>query len=314
MTDLRTDNPVQARQTGGSLRAWCGENKHFLVAATVLAVSTLGWYFAIDALGITLLKKPVPWPEGTEVDHKTFQNKSLPKTFGTDGRFARAEDGELFFTRDNKPILDGEPDGEITLKSVVLKQLKIGTALDRARLAERRSNWYVCRMYIDNKKRGKSFGVWRLNVYYYTGVRDQIPHVGEVCLAVGGATVIDSSEITFAAPACRRAPWNQPIEFRRTRWTAEDKRTGRWHEYVQYYVFSMNDGPFNSRNAVRCELMWPWVNHSYYAKIEFSPNNRITDIDEADAAAEEFVREFLPHVIDALPTRQTVKRLDESAD
>ena len=70
--------------------------------------------------------------------------------------------------------------------------------------------------------------------------------------------------------------------------------------------------PFSNRNAVRFELMWPWVKHSYYAKIEFSPVNAITDVARADAAAQEFVREFLPNVIDALPTRETIKRLDKS--
>ena len=312
MTEPRADSSAQTQRPGVSPLAWCSANRHFVAAVMILAVSTGGWYFVIDYLGITLLKKPVPWPEGTTVDRKTFQNTSLPKKFGIGGRFARAEDDELCTLFGNPPDADDKPDGEITLKSTVLDPLKIGMGLDKDRVADRRSNWYVCRVYIDTTKPGKPFSVWRLNVYYYTGVRDQVPHVGEVCLAVSGATVTDSSEVPFTAPACRRSPWNEPITFRRTRWKAKNKKTGRWHDYVQYYVFSMNDEPLNDRIKVRWKLIWWWVEHSYYAKIEFSPINAVTDIAEADAAAKEFVRDFLPHVIDALPTRETIDRLDKA--
>ena len=308
MTASAPNTPAQSLRRPGHGFAWCGANRHFLAVALILAVSTGGWYFAIDYLGITPLKKPVPWPEDVEVDHKTFQNVSLPKRCGP---FVRAEDGELYFTRDDKPILDEEPDGEIRLKDDVLGPLKIGMGLDRQRVEDRRSNWYVCRMYIDTrKKRGERYRIWRLNVYYYTGVRDQIPHVGEACLVAGGGEITDSSEKTFTVPLCRRSPWDKPIAFRRTRWKALDRESQRWHDYVQYYVFSMNDEPINNRTTVRFKLMWPWVKHSYYAKIEFSPHNPITDIDEADVAAEEFVKEFLPGVIDALPTRETIDGLD----
>jgi len=136
--------------------------------------------------------------------------------------------------------------------------------------------------------------------------------VGEVCLVAAGATITGSSTTTFTVPACSRSPWDKPVVFRRTRWKALDRATQRWHEYVQYYVFSMNDEPVNDRTTVRFKLMWPWVKHSYYAKIEFSPRSPVTDIAEADAAAEQFVRAFLPAVIDALPTRRTIDRLDKA--
>lgn len=325
MTARRGSN--RRRRTGSQTPAlaWCGANRHFVAAALILALSTGGWYFAIEYWDITLLKKPVPWPKDVGpwadvvVDPKTFQNISLPVAFGKNEKdntpiFVRAQDGELNKNEDGRAILDGVPDGEIMLIDEVRQSLKMGTALDKDRIGERRSNWYVCRAYIDTRKKSNDpFRVWRLNVYYYTGVRDQIPHVGEVCLVAGGATITESSSEEFTVPDCPRSPWNKPLSFRRTRWEAENKSDGKWCQYVQYYIFSMNDEPFNDRLKVRFKLMWPWVKHSYYAKIEFLPARPITDIDEADAAAREFARAFLPHVIAALPTSQTIDELD-SAD
>ena len=318
----RSDGTSVSGRSGAM--SWCGGNLHFLVAATVLAISAAGWYAVAAISGAAFMKKPVTHPEGVEVDRETFRNTSLPKVFGE--RYVRAEDDELYAAYGQPGDADDDPDGEITLKKEVLEPLKIGTSLDKSRIDDRQCNWYVCRVYIDtNKDVGDKFKVWRLNVYYYTGVRDQVPHVGEVCLVAGGATITGSSEIALTASQCR-PPWNEPVKFRKTQWRSKDKRTQKTHNYVQYYVFSMNDEPVNDRNKVRFKLMWPWVKHSYYAKIEFSPNMPISEVAatddeagkkanalavaEADAAAQEFAKHFLPHVINALPTRKTIDDLD----
>ncbi len=306
--------------------AWCGRNVHFTIVVTILALSAVGWYVVAAVGEVAFMKKPVTHPEGVEVDSETFRNVSLPKVFGE--RYVRAEDDDLHVPYGRPGDPDDEPDGEITLPDEVLEPLKIGTALDSSRIADRQCNWYVCRIYIDtNKDVGDAFRIWRLNVYYYTGVRDQIPHVGEVCLAAGGATITGSSEIALTAPESR-PPWNEPVTFRRTEWQTRDRTSQKTHNYVQYYVFSMNDEPVNDRNSVRWKLMWPWVKHSYYAKIEFGPHRPISEAAsagdeagqkanaaaqaEADAAAQEFARHFLPRVIDALPTRETIEALDDA--
>ena len=318
----RSAGKSAAARTGAM--AWCGQNVHFVIGVTILALSVGGWYGAAGYLNVAFMKKPVTHPEGVEIDSETFRNLSLPKTFGE--RYVRAEDDELYAAYGQPGDPDDAPDGEIILKDEVLEPLKIGTALDKSRIADRQCNWYVCRIYIDtNKDVGDKFKVWRLNVYYYTGVRDQVPHVGEICLVAGGATITGSSEIALTAPESR-PPWNAPITFRKTQWRSKDRTSQKTHNYVQYYVFSMNDKPVNDRNSVRLKLMWPWVKHSYYAKIEFSPNGPISEVaavgDEAgqaasaaaqaqaDAAAQEFVKHFLPRVIDALPSHETIEALD----
>jgi len=306
------------KRTGRSrskVGTWCGMNKHFMFAAVILTISTGGWYVVAAISEVAFMKKPVPWPEPVEVNRATFQNTGFPLAFGT---YHRAEDDELCELRGRPADEDYDPDGEITIEAETLEALKIGTALDEGRVDDRQSNWYVSRLYVDDsKKRGERFKVWRANVYYYTGVRDQIPHVPEACLAAGGATIVESSTIVFTAGDCR-PPWNGPVTFRRTHWRVE--HDGKLYNYVQYYVFSMNDEPVNDRNAVRFKLMWPWVKHSYYAKIEFSPDGPISaesDDDSeshnaADAAAARFVKQFLPQVIKALPTREAVNTLDST--
>ena len=236
----------------------------------------------------------------------------------TFGPYRRLEDDELGALQGRPGDEDGDPDGEFTIRPEDLEALKIGTTLDKGRIDDRQSNWYVCRLYVDaDKKRGGPFKLWRANMFYYTGVRDQVLHVPEIALTAGGATIIHSSEIAFTAGHCR-PPWNGPVTFNRTHWRRQDSESGRWFNYIQYYVFSVNDEPVNDRNEVRLKLMSPSVEHSYWAKIEFSPAGSIstgTDDDpaahaSADKAAAEFVKQFLPQAIKALPTLETVEELD----
>lgn len=286
-----TRSRAKSRSSRG-IAAWCGANVHFVIAVLILAMSTGGWYAAAGYLDVVFIKKPVPWPERVEVNDRTFQNITFPKVFGP---YEQAEKGEL------------------VMKDDLLQSLKIGTALDKGRVGDRQSNWYVCRVYVDKREKPPGgIKVWRLNVYYYTGVRDQVPHVPGVCLAAAGATIKDSSEKAFTASGCR-PPWNEPVNFIRTHWQGQDKDTKQWFDYVQYHAFSMNDRPFNDRFAVRFKLMLPWIEHSYYAKIQFSPNRSVSDITKADAAAQEFVEHFLPHVVNALPTRETIEKLDAAS-
>jgi len=312
MTRRRSKKTSQA--TG--VLAWCGANRHFVIATLILATSTGVWYLAAETIGLFFMSKPVPWPEGVEIDGQTYQNITLPTTLG---KYRRAEEGDLPWVEDDPKNPDGKPDGEITIRSETLEELKIGTALDGERHKDRRSNWYVCRLYIDETgdEMSKQFPLWRLNVYFYTGVVDQVPHVAEKCLVAGGATIIAPANdaerfkaFQVSADPALRAPWNAPVEFKRTRWQVENKKNGRTDQYVQFYVFSMNDSPATDRNIVRLKLADPRVNHSYYAKIEFSPANPVRDTELADKAAERFLAEFLPHVIRALPTRETIKLLD----
>lgn len=297
----------------GGVGAWCAMNKHFLVAAAILALSTVGWYAGAGILKVVFEKLPVPWPKSVEVNRATFQNTSFPLKFGP---YHRLEDDELGELQGQPGDEDDDPDGEHTIGPEDLEALTIGTSLDESRFDDRRSNWYFSRMYVDtDRDPGEPFKLWRANMYYYTGVNDQVPHVPEICQAVAGSTVVKSSEVTFTAADCR-PPWNAPVTFRRTHWRVQHE--GVWHNYVTYYVFSMNDEPANDRHKVRLKLVSLQVEHSYYAKIEFSPVGSIstgTDDDPAshaaaDAAAHRFIRQFLPKAIEALPTREAINTLD----
>ena len=59
-------------------------------------------------------------------------------------------------------------------------------------------------------------------------------------------------------------------------------------------------------------LSLPWVRHSFFAKIQFSPigGGEVKDIAEADREAQEFLSHVLSGVMAMLPTASDVERLD----
>ena len=76
------------------------------------------------------------------------------------------------------------------------------------------------------------------------------------------------------------------------------------------------------RNEVRIMLGSLFVKHAYFAKIQFAPVPAVQKVGgklryavpspaEADQAAADFVKQFLPHILKTLPTAQDVARLDE---
>ena len=282
--------------------SWCAANKHFVIAAIILGVTAAGWGLAIEWLHWVTEKEPIPWAQAVKVDPGTFQNTTLATKFGP---FERAEDGDLDFNPNGTPKKDGNPDGETVLDDTIMEPLGIGTWLDERRWEQRCSNWYVSRVYIDRRKKpGERFRLWRLGVFYYTGGRDPVPHVGENCLTAAGATIVrsGSGRRDFHVKSDKPA-WNGPVAFRRTEYAS-----GQRH-YVQYYVFSMNGLPQNDRLFVRGQLTKPWVRHTYFTKIEFAPLMEMHDGEESDRAAQEFVEYAMPKILDSLPSEKDVERL-----
>jgi len=104
-------------------------------------------------------------------------------------------------------------------------------------------------------------------------------------------------------------PWNVPITFRRIRY--EDQRLSR--RGAQYYVFSLNGYPEAKWTAVRSKLSLPWGKYAYFAKIQFEPVGKVTDMNKADDVANEFMRYVLPEALKALPTPQDIERLESVA-
>ena len=189
-----------------------------------------------------------------------------------------------------------------------MELLKIGTSLDRGRVGQRQSNWYFSRLYVD-KRDDRPPRLWQLDVTYYTGGLDKVPHIPEICLVAGGATLVDSSEARFEVPGAP-SPWDKPLDFRRVQYERMDERSGAMRQAVQYYIFSLNGEPESNRLKIRRKLTYPSVKHCYFAKIQFAPSWAVTDTDETDRAAQEFIASSLPIVLQVLPSGRDIKRLD----
>ncbi|MHC4561188.1 MAG: hypothetical protein ACYS8X_00265 [Planctomycetota bacterium] len=272
------------------------------LAAFIVAMVVIG----LCAGGVKLVgwveKLPVVWPQGVEVDD-AFRNLSLVQSAGP---FQIVEPG------DPKHLSNDEHDGaDRIFKSDLMSLLGIGGAADRRRYPLRQSNWYISRIYVDSRATGRNspFRYWRLDVYYYTGLRDSVPHVPEICQEAGGATVT-SENVFFDIPA-GTSPWRERVGFRRVI-SERTARNGTSARAVEYYIFSVNGRPLNERIDTRIALNMPTVRHSYFAKIQFGPipDRTIRDIEEVDRRAEEFMQHLLPHVLGMLPTKEDIRKLD----
>lgn len=271
---------------------------HFVVAAAVLTVgAAMG---CVMAIMVPITRKPVPWPEGVRVSGEC-RLLSLPARFGP---YVLAEDGTLERER------DGKPDGEIFLPEDILETLGVNTSLDRARLAGRRSNWYVSRFYRDTRAKRRRC-LWRVQVVYYTG-DELVVHEPGRCLVAAGATILGgkSTPVEFLAPGAP-SPWDKPVEFSRTRFETAIGARAEIKQFVQYHVFSVNGAPVASVIAARLKLLISaFDRHCYFAMIEFAPYGPVEDPEAVNEAAAEFVKHFLPHVLAALPMPPDVEALN----
>jgi hypothetical protein len=288
---------AQSGPAGGIARRW----GHFLVAAGILSSAFIGWNWVIATLQWVTRKEAVPWPAAVRVNGQ-FRLESFPPALGP---FSLAQDGE-FYGR-----LDGDPDGEVVPKEDELDSLKIGTALDKMRVGERKSNWYLARIYRDSRVRSPSdpCRFWRLEIFYYTGGLDKVPHVPERCLVASGATLVPSlsGEVSFEVDG--QGPWKGPLPFRRTGYEVSDRLRLNAKQYVQYYTFSLNGRPEDLWEKVRLKLNDPRLRYCYFAKIQFAPVGEVTDIGRMDQAAQEFVSNIMPAALSMLPRVEDVSRL-----
>ena len=103
---------------------------HFIIASCILATAALGWGYAVRYLELATTKIAVPWPDGTKVDTESFRLVSLPKRLGP---FKLAKDGDHEIPEEQRIIMG------------------VGTSLDKLRVDQRRSNWYLSRVYLDTR-------------------------------------------------------------------------------------------------------------------------------------------------------------------
>lgn len=110
-----------------------------------------------------------------------------------------------------------------------------------------------------------------LHVAYYTGLRDAVPHVPDVCVVASGYTPVGSDNLTLTNPDLPEqwAAWRE-VTATQSSFRQAASSFGPASERVSAYVFSVNGRPMNDRNDVRIFLSDPSRKYCYFAKIEMS--------------------------------------------
>lgn len=278
------------------------QDRHFVAAVAILAIAAGTWRVAVGVLKISLQREAVPWPAQVTVDGD-FRNTSFLKVLGP---YARVEeDGLLDRGRDGNPHKDGAPDGENIHNPAVLEVMGMGTSTDKKNIPMRISNWYLARTYEDARETVNSpYKFWRLNITYYTGGLDTVPHIPESCWKAGGMSIVGSSGVNVQSPAGVPDEWKGNLKWQRV--LAEDRSA---RQYLGYYIFSLNGKPEDSREQVRVGLMSPWIKHCYFAMIEVAPRGSTTNTEEMDRRTRDFIQACLPAVLKDLPMPSDVRKL-----
>ena len=283
----------------------CLRHRHFIISVAIL----LSIFVAINLLK-GVVKQPVPWPEDMLVDGD-FRLLNFSGRFGPYVKVTA--DGGYYRTAAGEPILDGKQDGELIFERDILRTLGIGTSYDKKRYDNRSSNWYVARIYEDSRVTDPNspYRFWRMEIYYYTGLKDKVPHVPLRCLEAGGAKVLSHEKVPFTFPTGGE-PWNGQIGFQRAHWQRVNP-DGSSRQGVEYYVFSLNGQPARKWEYVRFKMALPGPRYNYFAKIQFAPAgySSFTDLAEADRAAAEFIKYALRAALETLPDAADVERINE---
>lgn len=259
---------------------------HFGIAAGFLLVMSIGWPVIKSALGVIVRKEPIPWPEKVTIDKLSFQNTSLPDSFGP---------YKLYEEREHK--------------ADVLETLKIGTTLDSQRYKKHLSNWYLTRVYEDTREaKNSQYRYWVLDIVFYNGGETTVPHVPDICAVSGGARLTGEEFIEITCPDAP-SPWNEKFSFKALYYERAEY-AGRF-EQAQYYLFDVNGEPEVSRDMVRLTLTSLALRHIFYAKIQFYIPAPIRDRKKANAKAKEFLEACMPAVLKEFPTKADIDMLSK---
>ena len=268
-------------------------DRTFLIAGGLMLVSAIAWPVIASAIGIFLEKKPVPNVSGIEIsdDYRCTSVRMTTASY--------------------------EMEAEHTIDSETLDQLKIGGAADKLRRASGTSNWYLYRVY---RKRGvtnpnEPYAWWQVQVYFYNGGTDTVPHVPERCYTQAGVRGI-VSDTTDLPLGLRVNDWSDSVPFQRIHY--EQKIGSGLQQYVprvDYYTFSFNGLPQSDWTKVRLGMRSPFLSHAYFAKIQFGPISAggELDLEQADREAAAFMKELLPEILKNLPSAADVKKAAEGA-
>ncbi|MEK6643158.1 MAG: hypothetical protein AABZ08_04560 [Planctomycetota bacterium] len=127
--------------------------------------------------------------------------------------------------------------------------------------------------------------------FYYTGVQDQVPHVGEECLLQGGLTQAAPKEIfEWEMPTL-----GQKAELGRVMFD-DPKHVGV--RLLNYYTISVNGEFKGDRNDVRVKMVDPRDTHLYYCKVDVSiQSTSQADLAELDAIAKEVLDKGIAELV-----------------
>lgn len=272
---------------------WLRANRSFVTAVTILLAAGVSWNLTMSLLGWTMVKYPVA---GRGVEVNEHRQVNFPPEFAN---YRLAKDGEVLRDKQTgRPVFDGKPDGLVEVSSEQLDEL--GTT-------KHKLNWYYISVYRDTSKGPRDPGAYiQLNVTYYTGLLDAVPHVGEVCIRAAGGRVnpANSGIISLSLPA-EKVPdsWREITLYR----TAYTSRGG--DHWAEYHVFSMNGEPTAHWLRIRYGLIKPWVRYCYFAKIQLTPREPNLSTEESDRICRNFAEAALPEVLKFLPTAADVEKL-----
>ncbi len=285
-----------------------------LVVVVAIGARKYGW----------VIKKPVPWPDTVKVDEAN-RLETMPDDFGPAGAPLFRAITRLDYGIYDQGIRKGAdtvfPDDVLETLGVRLPKDKVNST----RLADRTANWYASRTYRDTRPNAP-FRYWQLDVYYYTGLKDQVPHVPGICLVAGGAENLEEKFLEVSVPGVFDG---QPLMFVATTYEIAPRMNQPLQNGVDYFMFIFNGEPVKPgkvegllsfliglnksgqlRKRAREELA-SLEAYNYFAKVQLSPIGRPRfDIEDANAAARELIEVAMPEIIQLLPTAQDVKALE----
>ncbi len=267
---------------------------HFALAAGMLLLAAVAWNIVL--IGKYFAKKPVPPPANAEFDNHFLTN--FPEKIGP---YVLAGDGELSRNRE----LDGEPDGLLVQRD---------DDLDTLGIMRHDMNWYYMAIYRDTRAEARSVGRFiRLDITYYTGLLEAVPHVGERCIVAGGGTIVYNQCKPVPVNLLPLLPkWNQWQDVKVYRTTYEIRRKdGTVTRASQYHIFSMNGEPAHDWIKVRWDMGALSLKYCYFAKIQVATQAPEPDVEKSDAICGEFIRYVLPEVLQFLAAPDDVKRLEK---
>ncbi len=267
-------------------------DRHFIVVTAILLLCAAGWPILADQIGLFLEKHPVPHTEHTKIG-EDFRLKSLRKLMGP---------------------YEMVPGSDQVIDSATLEELKIGTPLDKMRRDSRTSNWYLSRQYrrVGAEPSRDPYARWYVQIFFYNGGTDTVPHVPERCRTEAGFQGMVSQR-TYLKLGLKGPPaWTDRQGVPVQRVLFEQKLPDHWQvlQRVEYYTFAFNGVPTADWKQVRWNMRSPFISHAYFVKIQFGPmgGGSIEDPAEADRQAEAFMRYMLPEILKNLPTVQDVQK------